>query len=64
MSGQIGFWDVQHRLSQLSRHGDPLEKLSVTVDFEIKLRNPIPDWWSRRTTPASGRFGLPSSGAK
>ena len=35
MSGQIGFWDVQDRLSQLSRHGDPLEKLSVTVDFEI-----------------------------
>ena len=35
MSGQIGFWDVQDRLLQLSRHGDLLEKLSVTVDFEI-----------------------------
>ncbi|MEF2554421.1 IS5/IS1182 family transposase, partial [Aurantimonas sp. A2-1-M11] len=35
MAGQIGFWDVEDRLSQLSRHGDPLEKLSVTVDFEI-----------------------------
>ena len=35
MSGRIGFWDVQDRLLQLSRHGDPLEKLSVTVDFEI-----------------------------
>ncbi|MEF2553051.1 hypothetical protein VQ042_17055, partial [Aurantimonas sp. A2-1-M11] len=34
MAGQIGFWDVEDRLSQLSRHGDPLEKLSVTVDFE------------------------------
>ena len=32
MSGQVGFWDVQDRLSQLSRHGDPLEKLSATVD--------------------------------
>ena len=35
MAGQIGFWDVEDRLSQLSRHGDPLEKLSVTVDFEM-----------------------------
>lgn len=35
MAGQIGLWDVEGRLSQLSRHGDPLEKLSVTVDFEI-----------------------------
>ena len=35
MSCQSGFWDVQDRLLQLSRHGDPLEKLSVTVDFEI-----------------------------
>ena len=35
MAGQIGFWDVEDRLSQLSHHGDPLEKLSVTVDFEI-----------------------------
>ena len=39
MSGQIGFWDVQDRLSQLSRHGDSLEKLSVTVDFEIFRAN-------------------------
>ena len=35
MAGQIGFWDVEDRLSQLSRHGDPLEKFCVTVDFEI-----------------------------
>lgn len=35
MAGQIGFWDVEDRLSQLSHHGDPLEKLSVRVDFEI-----------------------------
>lgn len=35
MAGQIGFWDVQDRLSQLSRHGDPVEKLAVTVDFEM-----------------------------
>ncbi|MBO0664443.1 IS5 family transposase [Jiella sp. MQZ9-1] len=35
MSGQIGFWGVQDRLSQLSEQGDPLEKLAATVDFEM-----------------------------
>jgi IS5 family transposase len=35
MKGQRGFWDVEHRLQELSRQGDPLEKLSLTVDFEI-----------------------------
>ena len=45
MAGQIGFWDVQDRLLQLSRHGDPLEKLSVTLDFEMfraDLANAVP----------------------
>lgn len=32
---QVGFWDVEHRLRQLSERGDPLEKLTATVDFEI-----------------------------
>jgi hypothetical protein len=32
---QTGFWDVEHRLRELSEHGDPLEKLGVTVDFEL-----------------------------
>ncbi|MEO5338855.1 MAG: IS5 family transposase [Magnetospirillum sp. WYHS-4] len=35
MRGQRGFWDVEHRLQELSRQGDPLEKLSATVDFEM-----------------------------
>lgn len=35
MAGQPGFWDVDHRLQELSGHGDPLEKLSATVDFEM-----------------------------
>ncbi|MEQ8964871.1 MAG: IS5 family transposase [Azospirillaceae bacterium] len=36
MSGQQpGFWDVEDRLRQLSAQGDPLEKLSATVDFEL-----------------------------
>ncbi len=32
---QAGFWDVEQRLRELSEHGDPLEKLGATVDFEI-----------------------------
>ena len=32
---QPGFWDVEHRLRQLSERGDPLERLASTVDFEI-----------------------------
>ena len=35
MAQQSGFWDVDHRLEELSAHGDPLEKLAATVDFEI-----------------------------
>ena len=35
MGGQAGFWDVEHRLRELSEHGDPLEKLGATVDFEM-----------------------------
>ncbi|MBK1696661.1 transposase, partial [Rhodovibrio salinarum] len=35
MAGQPGFWDVEDRLRQLSARGDPLEKLSATVDFEL-----------------------------
>lgn len=33
--GQRGFWDVEDRLAELSAHGDPLEKLAATVDFEL-----------------------------
>ncbi len=35
MAQQPGFWDVDHRLQELSAHGYPLEKLSATVDFEM-----------------------------
>ena len=34
-SGQLGFWDLQDRLRELSAQGDPLEKLARTVDFEL-----------------------------
>ncbi len=32
---QSGFWDFEERLQELSAQGDPLEKLSATVEFEI-----------------------------
>ncbi len=35
VGGQPGFWDVEARLRELSAQGDPLEKLSATVDFEM-----------------------------
>lgn len=35
MALQVGFWDVDHRLQELSAHGDPLEKLAATVNFEM-----------------------------
>ncbi|WP_041795796.1 hypothetical protein [Pararhodospirillum photometricum] len=35
MAVQIGFWDVERRLAELSAEGDPLERLSKTVDFEV-----------------------------
>ena len=35
MGGQRGFWDVEDRLKELSAEGDPLERLSETVDFEL-----------------------------
>ena len=35
MGGRNGFWDFEDRLKELSAEGDPLEKLSATVDFEM-----------------------------
>ena len=34
-SDQPGFFDVEHRLQDLSAQGDPLERLAATVDFEM-----------------------------
>ena len=34
-SDQPGFFDVEHRLQDLSAQDDPLEKLAATVDFEM-----------------------------
>jgi IS5 family transposase len=35
MTGQPGFFDVEERYAALSATGDPLERLSAAVDFEI-----------------------------
>jgi len=40
MSGQPGFFDLDERLRQLSSGGDPLERLSRVVDFEL-FRKPL-----------------------
>lgn len=52
MKGQAGFWDIEHRLAELSAEGDPLEKLSATVDFEIF--RPVLAKAVRRSDPAKG----------
>jgi len=57
MSGQWGFWDIEHRLAELSSEGDPLERLSATVDFEI-FRRPPERAVRRRDAAKGGRPGF------
>ncbi len=35
MGGQPGFFDNEERLRELSEAGDPLERLTAVIDFEI-----------------------------
>jgi transposase len=35
MRGQVGFFDVEERLKELSAKGDALERLSAVVDFDL-----------------------------
>ncbi|MFD2235452.1 IS5 family transposase [Phaeospirillum tilakii] len=53
MAVQIGFWDVERRLAELSAEGDPLETLSKTVDFEV-FRPILECAVRRRSAPAKG----------
>jgi len=58
MAGLIGFWDIEHRLAELSAEGDPLETLSHTVDFEV-FRPILERTVRRRSAPSkSGRPGF------
>jgi len=34
MAGQPGFFDVEHRLRELSAKGDDLERVAALVEFE------------------------------
>ncbi len=43
MSGQPGFFDLSDRYEALSAAGDPLERLSAVVDFEVFRGR----WWRR-----------------
>lgn len=54
MKGQRGFWEVEHWLQELSRQGDPLEKLSATVDFEI-FRSVLEEALGPRDAAKGGR---------
>lgn len=40
MAGQPGFFDLSDRYEALSAAGDPLERLSAVVDFEL-FRGPL-----------------------
>lgn len=57
MSGQRGFWDFEDRLRELSAQGDPLEKLSATVDFEM-FRPELTAAVARRDPSKGGRPGF------
>lgn len=35
MAGQAGLFDLQDRYAELSKSGDPLERLLSVVDFEV-----------------------------
>jgi len=35
MRGQVGFFDIDERLKQLSAKGDSLERLQAVIDFEL-----------------------------
>ncbi len=52
MQGQGGFWDFEDRLKELSAEGDPLERLSTTVDFE--MFRPVLAKALRRSAPSKG----------
>ncbi len=54
MAGQLGFFDLEDRLAALSAAGDPLERLSSAVDFEI-FRPPLKRALRRSDRSKGGR---------
>ena len=54
MRGQPGFWDVDERYARLSEAGDPLEKLSAVVPWEV-FRKPLAKALKRSDGSKGGR---------
>jgi transposase, IS5 family len=54
MAGQPGFFDLGDRYAALSAAGDPLERLSAVVDFEL-FRGPLIAALRRGPRPKGGR---------
>ena len=54
MAGQPGFFDLDQRLGQLSSGGDPLERLSAVVDFDL-FRKPLVKALKRSDRSKGGR---------
>ena len=54
MAEQPGFWSVEDRLRELSAQGDPLEKLTEIVDFEM-FRPVLAEALGRDRRPKGGR---------
>jgi transposase, IS5 family len=59
MSKQAGFFGVEDRLAAISAGGDPLERLSAAVDFEL-FREELEDVLGRRKG-AAGKGGRPAN---
>lgn len=57
MQGQRGFWDVEDRLKELSAEGDPLERLTKTVNFEV-FRPALVEALGRSDPSKGGRPGF------
>ena len=55
MGRQLGFWDIEERLRELSAQGDPLEKLAATVDFEMFRNDLVVALGPRDPARAAGR---------
>ena len=54
MAGQPGFFDGEERLKALSAAGDPLERLSQVIDFEV-FRDALEAVLSRSDRSKGGR---------
>ena len=54
MAGQPGFFDLDNRYAALSEAGDPLERLSAVIDFEL-FRGPLRKALKRSDRTQGGR---------